>query len=730
MKLLETKEKEDTDSGITLLALVVTIIVLLILAGVTLSQISGDNGILTQSKRAVITNEFSKYQEEFEMFKTSKTMDNAIDTEGDRFSLSSLSAGKYVLYYNTIPDDEKNGTIKNVIPSISDKYIDYFQIIKGELLFNSDDNQLTKIASDLGIKQSPWDIVAGRLLSSDKNLALQDNDGTITIPATVTSVEEGAFANVDVKKVIIPYTVKEIKQSAFASNDKIIEVEIQTRTKSDGTIEGCEKIGDSAFSKCSLLTKITIPTTVKEIGAYAFSECISLPSIEIPGRVSEIKIGTFSSCYNLKEIKLEEGINKIDTGAMPNINVKKLTIPSTVNKIESNALTYLTADLLEIKSKDINLAGNALRGAIIKKVDIPENGNLRWASDNYTLMNTKNDNEVVFIYYSNIYTISEYKIPDGVKNWAFQLPRNITKIVIPASLETIDTYTIWMNVEDIDTSKSSRFVTLSINKNNDRILFERNGDSELFLRAYLRAHSSDINIPNIIIDQGKQKKIKKVSNNGLINISEDNIVNKLTIDADEIESGIFAWYTHVNELDIGRNVSKIDSAFIPTSDDNDDNFNFEIVVDSANTRFYAKDKILYERNETGYTVKNIILRPKEGENITINIPKTINNENVTTIGGRSFWNQNTITYLNIPDTITNIEAYKDNSSGRTFGPFNNCKKLKEVTIPKSVTKICNECFAGCSELEKINMPTSEKNNKIEGAPWSTVIGMRAIKWKN
>ena len=43
------KKKEK---GITLIALVITIIVLLILAGVTISALSGDNGILTRAKEA------------------------------------------------------------------------------------------------------------------------------------------------------------------------------------------------------------------------------------------------------------------------------------------------------------------------------------------------------------------------------------------------------------------------------------------------------------------------------------------------------------------------------------------------------------------------------------------------------------------------------------------------------------------------------------------------------
>ena len=40
------------NKGITLIALVVTIIVLLILAGVSIAMLTGDNGILTQGKNA------------------------------------------------------------------------------------------------------------------------------------------------------------------------------------------------------------------------------------------------------------------------------------------------------------------------------------------------------------------------------------------------------------------------------------------------------------------------------------------------------------------------------------------------------------------------------------------------------------------------------------------------------------------------------------------------------
>ena len=46
------KLKKQKNKGITLIALVITIIVLLILAGVTIAALSGDNGILTKAKEA------------------------------------------------------------------------------------------------------------------------------------------------------------------------------------------------------------------------------------------------------------------------------------------------------------------------------------------------------------------------------------------------------------------------------------------------------------------------------------------------------------------------------------------------------------------------------------------------------------------------------------------------------------------------------------------------------
>ena len=55
---------QKKDKGITLIALVITIIVLLILASVSISMLTGDNGILTQAQRAKNETENAARKEE------------------------------------------------------------------------------------------------------------------------------------------------------------------------------------------------------------------------------------------------------------------------------------------------------------------------------------------------------------------------------------------------------------------------------------------------------------------------------------------------------------------------------------------------------------------------------------------------------------------------------------------------------------------------------------------
>ena len=55
------------ERGITLIALVVTIVVLLILAAVSISMLGGENGIITQAIKAQEENEIAEEKERVEL---------------------------------------------------------------------------------------------------------------------------------------------------------------------------------------------------------------------------------------------------------------------------------------------------------------------------------------------------------------------------------------------------------------------------------------------------------------------------------------------------------------------------------------------------------------------------------------------------------------------------------------------------------------------------------------
>ena len=82
-KCSKMSEKLKGRNGITLIALVITIIVLLILAGVTIASITGENGILSKATQASQKTTQEKEREEIKMAVTSNNMKYITGDEGE-----------------------------------------------------------------------------------------------------------------------------------------------------------------------------------------------------------------------------------------------------------------------------------------------------------------------------------------------------------------------------------------------------------------------------------------------------------------------------------------------------------------------------------------------------------------------------------------------------------------------------------------------------------------------
>ena len=143
--------------GITLIALVITIIVLLILAGISISMLSGDNSILQKSTEAKESTEAATIKEQAEIIRNGmlidKTANNLILTQGDlvagiatdsSFAGSTTSGNKVVTKDSrydinvasdltiTVTPHTYGGDEQETISFYIDTYIEPFTAIKGQ----------------------------------------------------------------------------------------------------------------------------------------------------------------------------------------------------------------------------------------------------------------------------------------------------------------------------------------------------------------------------------------------------------------------------------------------------------------------------------------------------------------------------------------------------------------------------------------------------------------------
>ncbi|MCI8470790.1 MAG: hypothetical protein HFJ35_04850 [Clostridia bacterium] len=107
---MKTKRRKETlNKGITLIALVITIIVLLILAAVSISTLTGENGILTKASTAKENTEREAAKEKVQMaVLASYGTDGTIDVKQLNDNLAKIDG----LTYNSFPISENNKITK------------------------------------------------------------------------------------------------------------------------------------------------------------------------------------------------------------------------------------------------------------------------------------------------------------------------------------------------------------------------------------------------------------------------------------------------------------------------------------------------------------------------------------------------------------------------------------------------------------------------------------------
>lgn len=276
--------------GITVIALVITIIILLILAGVTIVTLTGENGILTKANNA---KEETIISTEKEQISTAQ-----IATVANRLG-EDWNVGDLQDELDNLVGAEKTKVTYNADDSINV----WFSDTKHN--YHLKDNQIIRIEdSDMIFGDESW-------------YEYQDVEGGVKI--TGVTEEVGKYTPLGILLTISMENPELIER--LESSDEEVKAQAQQELEELYNIKQEEgkiyrnvgnipsqingkdvvEIGSNAFSSFLYLEYIDIPNTVKKIGRDAFSKNEIL-NLEIPASVTLIEGDAFSG-NNLKYVK-------------------------------------------------------------------------------------------------------------------------------------------------------------------------------------------------------------------------------------------------------------------------------------------------------------------------------------------------------------------------------------------------------------------------------------------
>ena len=374
-------QKLKSNKAITLIALVVTIVVLLLLAGISISLVLGDNGLIKKSKNArnesIIAQEKDEIVVAYNGAKAAKLGENVtssdLNTEfkANKTEAQAMGSSKikvtftktghlYVLNVSTgtiigpqTGEVEENPILMKV--NVSQEDIDNgnnvlnlsVDVEEGkEILVEYGDGTEFTNTTQTGKKES----ISTTKLAVSKNIKLAATISvpsgnckaihTYTTPGDYTVSIEGEISGVYCDKSKI---LKEIVQWGSYPLKTMYFNKSGLENIDSNLPKGTTSIGNSAFSRCTGLTSITIPSSVTSIGGHAFDGCTGLTSITIPSSVTSIGVSAFDGCTGLTSITIPDSVTSIGIGAFDGCTgLTSITIPSSVTSIGNTAFSGCT----------------------------------------------------------------------------------------------------------------------------------------------------------------------------------------------------------------------------------------------------------------------------------------------------------------------------------------------------------------------------------------------------
>ena len=617
-------KKLKNKNGVTLIALAVTIIIMLILAGVTISTLTGNSGITTNASKAKTKSYLADIKEEYELYLSEKRMD-------DEYDLDTLYANDKTIRYE---GNEVGTGIAEICSSIKKGDEKKFEIIKGKIYYVSQDKNVIPIAVELGFSINPYEITdSGVLKSSSMNLYLVDNDGHLDLSeyeGKIKTIEAGAFSKVEIESginplqsIVLPKGITTIGDDAFSYNTSLTSIKIPNTVTS---------IGKRAFQGCTNLTSIEIPDTVTYIGDYCFSGCNRLQKIKLSKKIQTINQSLLQGCSSLTEIEIPEGVKSIGYAAFISCNkLTTITLPASLTSFNGTAIAGLSR-LTEVKVADGNNSFKFENGILLSK-------------DGKTM-------------YMALLTLTEINVSNGVVSILGDslIGSNATKIILPDTVSSNLSGMVFngMNklttIELSSTSKNLKLVDGNLYSYDGKRFIKYMGTSKTFtvpegvetlVCRCITKSMTTLNLPSTL---------KVIEGWSLSSMSGVNLLN--------IPASVTTMYTYSFHANTKLRVAEGNSTYKSIDD--------VLILNKAGTKV-----IMANKNATTYNIPNTVT--EIGKNAfyycskmtSITIP-----DSVTTIGAGAFESCSSLTEITIPQSVTSIGS----------DAFVYCGKLMAINI--------------------------------------------------
>lgn len=498
-------------------------------------------------------------------------------------------------------------------------------------------------------------------------------------------------------KVVLPSTVKEIGDHAFVS----------ARLDDFKYPASLEKIGESAFYATTHLTDGNLPSGLKEIGASAFGKCSGLQYLKIPASLTVVGENAFAEMTALTDVEFTEGCTKVTAGAFEgNSGLKNAVMPTTLTEIQDRAFKGTGLQSLTLYCSQIPKGyANSLAVNDPSKltVYVPEPMLKAYRNDEYwkqfNLAKTSGEGATAdgVVYRANASRTEVALVDGGSVKGHFDIPSEV-EIVVDDVKGKYKVTSVGVKAFEGNTALTSVSIPETVTDLNSGCFMGCEALESVKLPLSLYVMGADVfngcrSLPEITIPA----EVHVVGDNtfsgctALKKVTLDGYFTVPVTDHEVFDAATLSTATleiSENALEISKKMNFVWAHFTNT------------VIRPVDL---TMDGVRYEisSDESHATIVSA-----EGASGELTLPERvrfdINNREqyfpVTSIADNAFSGNVDITEVVIPESIT----YLGESA------FSGCASLESVTVGNSIERIERGTFSGCTGLVEVKLPAELK----------------------